>query len=50
MNALMTEKHTHLWLFVRAKDVGHALVRRDEVCSCGATRVRVGYRWADRRR
>ena len=46
----MTEQHTHLWLFVREKDFSHGLVRRDEACSCGATRVRVGYRYIHRRR
>lgn len=50
MTALMTEKHLHTWIATTPPmPLGQALLRLDDACECGATRVRIGYTWNNRR-
>lgn len=46
---MIERQHVHTWVAVDEVNLGKELVRRDEACDCGATRVRIGYRWERRR-
>lgn len=41
--------HSHVWVHEHTTDMGAEVMRIEDACACGATRVRVGYRWERRR-